>query len=286
MINKEKINLYLKLIRWHKPIGSLLLLWPVLTALWLASGGHPHASTLVIFIVGVFLMRSAGCIINDLADRKWDNKIARTKDRPITTGKISVLSAVIFFIILCIAAFLLVLQLNQFTVYLSVIAMLLAVIYPFLKRVTNLPQVGLGLAFQWGCIMAYAAELNYIPAIAWLVFVANLLFTVAYDSQYAMIDRADDLKVGIKSTAILFGKYDRWIIFLLQLVGLALMFLVGMLYHLNSWYNIGLVLAFCFSLYQFSLVWHRKEATCFQAFLNNHYLLLMIFVGVFLSYLR
>ncbi len=282
----NSINYFLQLIRWDKPIGSLLLLWPTLAAVWLAGQGRPHALILFIFILGTFVMRAAGCIINDYADRHWDGKVARTQHRPLVTGKISVKQALSFCGLLLLVALILVLQLNLFTILMAVVGVVLAAIYPFLKRFTNFPQLGLGVAWNWGILMAFTAEQNAIPTVAVLFYVAGLLITIAYDTMYGMVDREDDVKIGIKSTAILFGRYDRLIIAILHLMALVLLFLVGRLLSLNVWYNLGLVFWLGFIIYQHYLIKDREPRQCFKAFLNNNLSCLMVFVGVVLAYCR
>lgn len=284
MVNR--FSKYLALIRWNKPIGSYLILWPVLTALWLASDGRPHAWVLMVFIVGTFLMRSVGCIINDFADRHWDKDVTRTADRPLTTGKVSVLEAVILAVILAGIALALVLTLNHLVLWLAFVAIALAATYPFLKRWTQLPQIGLSMAFNWAIIMAFAAELGGIPMSAWLVFLAFAPLPIAYDTYYAMVDKDDDVLVGIKSTAILFGRFDRLIVLGLQLISLVLLVLIGVIYHLNAWYDVALWLTLCSYVYQFYSTRERDREACFKAFLNNHYALLFIFIGVFLGFLQ
>lgn len=282
-INSTLLNSFSKLIRWDKPIGTLLLLWPTLTALWLASNGQPHALILFVFICGVFLMRAAGCIINDIADRKIDRQIIRTKDRPLTTNEISIKSAFIFLFILLLIAFLLVLQLNRFTIIMAFIGLITTAIYPFLKRFTNLPQLGLGIAFNWGILMAFTAEQNFIPLVGFVFYLSGLLITIAYDTMYAMVDREDDLKARIKSTAILFAENDRLIIASLQTTAFFLLLIVGLLLKLNAWYYAGLTAWIVLIIYQHFLIKDRKPELCFKAFLNNHWSWFMIFFGVVLA---
>jgi 4-hydroxybenzoate polyprenyltransferase len=232
----EKLKQYVYLIRLHKPIGILLLLWPTLWALWLASNGQPDWDIVAIFIAGVILMRSAGCIVNDIADKKWDGHVERTRGRPLVTGKISLKEAWIFFGILIATAFFLVWQLNWLTIILAFFGLLFAMIYPFLKRVTHLPQVGLGIAFSWGIPMAFAAELNAVPASGWVLFFAAMIWPMIYDTFYAMTDKADDINVGVKSMAILFGSREQFFIGLLQMVFVLLMVWVGFFFRLGFYY--------------------------------------------------
>jgi 4-hydroxybenzoate polyprenyltransferase len=281
---RERLRAYALLVRFHRPIGSLLLLWPALWALWLAGKGHPPWVVVLIFVAGVFLMRSAGCAINDFADRNLDGQVLRTRERPLATGLVSSSEAVGVFICLSLTAFLLVLLLDWQTIALSVVALGLAAIYPFMKRFTHWPQVFLGAAFGWAVPMAYTAVLGQIPLQGWLVFVAALIWALIYDTQYAMVDRDDDLKAGIKSTAILFGRQDRLLIGLLQLLFLGLMAHIGLTAGRGAWYFGGLAMAAYLFAYQQYLMRDREPAACFRAFLNNNYLGLVLFLGLFLDY--
>jgi len=269
-----------QLTRMDKPIGTYLLLWPTCWALWIAGDGIPNLHILFVFVLGVFLMRSAGCIINDIADRKVDGKVERTKHRPLVSGEISTKEALFLFTLFIAAAFGLVITLNTYTIQLSFVALFLASLYPFMKRFTNLPQVVLGAAFSWGMIMAFAELIGRIPASAWLLFAANILWTIAYDTMYAMVDREDDLKIGVKSTAILFAENDKRIIALLQMSTLALLFTVGEISAFGWPYQLSLVISAGFFVYQQMLIQHREREKCFQAFLNNHYVGLVVFVGI------
>lgn len=275
---------YLKLARLHKPIGIFLVLWPMLWGLWLAAEGFPSLKVLAIFVVGVVLMRSAGCVINDYADRHLDGHVQRTKERPLVTGRISATNALIFFAVLCLLSFLLVLQTNPLTVYLSFGALALAATYPFMKRYTYLPQVVLGAAFAWSIPMAYAAQTNTVPPIVWLVYTATVLWTVAYDTQYAMVDREDDLKIGIKSTAILFGEADRAIIAFLQILVILTLCLIGDQVELGQFYFLGVVVAATMFVYQQHLIRLRYRDECFKAFLNNNWVGMVVFLGLALDY--
>jgi len=276
-------NPYIQLMRLNKPIGILLLLWPTLSALWLAAKGMPSFSILMVFVFGVLLMRSAGCVINDWADRKFDGRVQRTQNRPLATGVIPHEHAIYLFIALSLFAFFLVLSLNQQTILLSFGGVLLAAIYPFMKRVTYFPQVVLGAAFSWGIVMAFSAVNPVVPAEAWLLFLANVLWTLIYDTQYAMVDREDDLKIGIKSTAILFGDGDKFIIGLLQtLVVLTLIFL-GNKTQLSAIYYVGLLGIAALFYYQQRLMKKRKTEQCFQAFLNNNWVGLILFVSIVIA---
>jgi 4-hydroxybenzoate polyprenyltransferase len=278
------ISNYLLLARVDRPIGTLLLLWPTLWALWLAAQGPPPWQLLVIFVRGTFLMRSTGCIIHDLADRNFDGAVARTKDRPLVTGAISTNQALALAAGLGLTAFVLVLFTNTLTILLSFGGVALAACYPYMKRHTHLPQLVLGAAFSWGIPMAFAAVLEDLPATLWLVYTANLLWTVAYDTQYAMVDRKDDLKVGIKSTAILFGPMDRTMVAVLQVMALLALLLVGQRFDLGAIYYLSLLAAAGLFVYQQKLIHERKPQACFQAFLNNNYAGMIIFAGIALHY--
>lgn len=273
----------LQLMRADRPIGTLLLLWPTLVALWLAAEGTPSIKVLIIFVIGTFLMRSAGCVINDYADRNLDGSVERTRERPLVTGAVTERTAIILFVVLILSAFGLVLLTNRLTITLSFAAVLLAATYPFMKRYTHLPQVVLGAAFSWGIPMAFAAQSGSLPPALWLLYAGNLLWTVAYDTQYAMVDREDDLKAGIKSTAILFGKYDRLMIGLLQAASLVCFALLGQAFALGNVYLLGLVCIALLFGYQHSLIKARDRAACFAAFLHNNRVGLVLFAAVALD---
>jgi len=275
----------MQLMRVDKPIGTLLLLWPTLWALWIAAKGWPQLNVLVVFCLGVFFMRSAGCVINDFADRKVDGFVERTKNRPLPSGRATSKEAVILFLGLALCSFLLVLTQNTLTIQLSFIGLLLAFIYPFMKRFTHLPQFVLGLAFSWSIPMAYAAQANTLSYSIWLLFLANITWTIAYDTMYGMVDKEDDLKIGIKSTAILFGKFDKIIIALLQLSTLLLMIWVGVLEHLNWLYYLSLVIVLGLFAHQQKCIYNREKTACFKAFLDNNYVGFIIFIGLVLTYL-
>ena len=282
---RERLIEYARLMRLDRPIGILLLLWPTLWALWIAGQGRPDPLVLAVFVAGVVLMRSAGCVINDFADRHFDPHVARTRDRPIAAGRVSPREALILFAVLCLLAFGLVLLMNRLTILLSFVAVVLAVVYPFTKRITHLPQVVLGAAFGWAIPMAFAAQTGELPRIAWLLFVVNILWSVAYDTLYAMVDREDDLKIGVKSTAILFGEADRLVVGVLQLLVLLGLSLVGSLAGLGDFYAIGLLVAALLALYQQYLIRERDPRRCFEAFLNNNWFGAAVFAGIALDYL-
>ena len=275
---------YARLLRIDRPIGTLLLLWPTYWALWLAAEGAPSFANLLIFTLGVFFMRAAGCAINDFADRDWDRHVKRTKDRPLTAGRVRAWEAVALFAGLCLVSFLMVvLFTNTLTLYLSFGGALLAFIYPFMKRYTHLPQLFLGAAFSWAIPMAWAAEANQLSQLTWLLFTANVLWTVAYDTLYAMVDRDDDLKVGIKSTAILFGDADRAIIALLQTMVVVILVMVGQRAELGSFYYLGVVAMATLFVYHQYLARERSREDCFKAFLNNNWAGFAVFLGLALD---
>jgi 4-hydroxybenzoate polyprenyltransferase len=282
----KKISAYLDLIRWDKPIGSLLLLWPTLTALWIASAGRPPAYVLVIILLGTFLMRSAGCAINDFADRKFDAHVERTKSRQLVSGELSPKTALLISAGLALMAFVLVLFLNWMSIVLALIAGILAAIYPLMKRITHFPQFVLGLAYSGGILIAFAAVQNHLPFEAWLLFFISLLWTVAYDTQYAMMDREDDLKIGVKSTAIIFGKHEVFIISTLQGFIIILLLVMGILLGLNYWYFGAISITAMLFILQWTWVRTREPQNCQRAFLNNNWAWLLVFLGVFLSLLE
>ncbi|MEJ6078516.1 4-hydroxybenzoate octaprenyltransferase [Vibrio sp. 1-Bac 57] len=284
-LDATKRQAFLELMRVDKPIGTLLLLWPTLWALWIAAQGFPDIDVLIVFCLGVFFMRSAGCVINDFADRKVDGFVNRTKNRPLPSGRATSKEAVYLFLFLSLCSFLLVLTQNNLTIQLSVIGLFLAFVYPFMKRFTHLPQFVLGIAFSWSIPMAYAAQANILSSSVWLLFIANITWTIAYDTMYGMVDKEDDLKIGIKSTAILFGKYDKLIIALLQFITLVLLVIVGLIENLNWLYYGALAVAGLLFLQQQKSIKSRDEKACFKAFLDNNYVGLVIFIGFILTYL-
>lgn len=267
-----------------KPIGIYLLLWPCVWALWIAAQGIPPLNILLIFILGTIVMRAAGCVINDFADRNVDGAVKRTAQRPLAAGELSSKQALVCFFLLLGMALFLVLWLNWQTVLLSFGALALTTIYPFMKRYTHLPQVVLGAAFGWSIPMAFMAINQELSWIAWSLYVANLCWTVAYDTQYAMVDRDDDIRIGVKSTAILFGKFDKLIIFLLQLSTLAILLFVGMHLHFAWPFYCALLTGLSLFLYQQHLIKNRVREACFAAFLHNHYFGLVIALGIMLHY--
>ncbi len=277
---RKKIRLYAQLIRFDKPIGTYLLLWPTLWALAIAAEGGPDHWILFVFISGVFLMRSAGCAINDYADRDIDRHIARTENRPLTSGQMTPREAIAVFVVLCVIAFGLVLTLNRTTILLSLVGVVLAASYPFMKRYHYLPQVHLGAAFGWSIPMAFTAQLDALPKQAWLLYVANILWATAYDTMYGMADREDDLKVGVKSSAILFGDYDRAVIGLLQFLFLLTLALIGRDLEFSTFYYYALFVASLFLIYEQIMINKREPARCFEAFLHNHWIGAIVFAGI------
>ena len=280
----DRARQYWLLARFDKPIGILILLWPALWALWIASHGKPEPLVLTVFCLGVVLMRAAGCVINDYADREFDPHVERTKQRPIAAGKVTPKEALVVFFILISCAFAAVLLLNTYTILLSFIGAFLAASYPFMKRYTQLPQAYLGMAFGWAVPMAFAAQTNSIPMVAWIMYVAVLLWALVYDTMYAMVDKDDDLKIGVKSTAILFGDYDRHIMAVLQLIILGLLVIIGIMQHNGLAYYLGIIIAAGLSLYQQMLIFHRDKASCFKAFLNNNWFGLAVWIGLVIDY--
>ena len=280
----DRIRQYWLLARFDRPIGILILLWPALWALWVAGDGKPDLRVLTVICLGVVLMRAAGCVINDYADRDFDPHVERTRQRPIAAGKVKPKEALMVFVVLCLCAFGLVLLLNIYTIMLSFIAAFLAASYPFMKRYTQLPQAYLGIAFGWAVPMSFSAQINSIPAVAWVMYLAVVLWALVYDTMYAMVDKDDDLKIGVKSTAILFGAYDRHIMAVLQVIILALLLAVGQMQQLSWPYYGGLLAAAGLSVYQQKLIFHRQKALCFKAFLNNNWFGMAVFAGLALAY--
>ncbi|MBC3997428.1 4-hydroxybenzoate octaprenyltransferase [Morganella morganii] len=282
---RSKWQAYSRLMRTDRPIGSLLLLWPTYWALWIAARGVPDWHILIIFTIGVFSMRAAGCVINDFADRKFDGSVERTKNRPLPRGDVTEKEAKILFVVLVLVSFGLVLTLNTMTIWLSIAGLALAWVYPFVKRVSHLPQVVLGAAFGWSIPMAFAAVSESLPAECWLLFAVNIVWSVVYDTQYAMVDRNDDLKIGVKSTAILFGRFDKMIIGILQLVMILMLLWIGLMVNLSGIFYWSLLLAGALFVYQQRLMADRERDPCFQAFMNNNYVGFILFLGMLVSYL-
>jgi 4-hydroxybenzoate polyprenyltransferase len=281
----SRLREYARLMRLDRPIGIWLLLWPVLWALWISSDGHPDERLFVIFVLGTFVMRSAGCVMNDFADREFDPHVRRTADRPLARQAVSPAEALGLFAMLALIALALVIPLNRPTQVLALIGGVLAVTYPFLKRFFSLPQAYLGAAFGWSVPMAFAAHTGSVPLEAWALFLSVVLWTTAYDTMYAMVDREDDLVIGIRSSAILFGRHDRLVIGALQAGALAGLALVGWLTSFGHWYWAGLLTAALLAVYQQRLIRHRVPADCFRAFLNNNLFGLAVFAGIALDYL-
>jgi 4-hydroxybenzoate polyprenyltransferase len=268
-----------ELTRMHRPVGILLLLWPTLWCLWIAAEGVPDPKLLVIFVLGTVCMRAAGCCINDYADRNFDGHVSRTRERPLVSGRVQPREALYCCAGLCLLAFMLVLFTNTFTILMAFGGLALALVYPFMKRHTHLAQVVLGAAFSWGGMMAFTAQTGTLPVHAWLLYIGNVLWTVVYDTEYAMVDRPDDLRIGVKSTAILFADADRHVIGMLQLLFLLTMWLSAQHFGLGVWFKAGLVIAAGMFIYQQILLFRREPPRCFQAFLNNSKLGMVIFLA-------
>jgi len=281
---RGRLHDYARLVRLDRPIGAYLLLWPTLWALWIAAEGIPSLHLLLVFVLGVFLTRSAGCVLNDLADREYDSHVQRTRTRPLATGSVDPGEAVTVAAILLGLAFLLVLTTNRLTILLAFVAIPLSLIYPYMKRYTYIPQFFLGLAFSWGIPMAFAAQTGAVPEIAWLLFAANILWVVVFDSIYAMVDREDDLRIGIKSTAILFDDLDRVIIGIIQSMFIVVMIMVGRRLELGPYYHWSLLAAGVLIVYHQFLIRDRAREDCFRAFLSNNWLGLVIFTGIASDY--
>jgi 4-hydroxybenzoate polyprenyltransferase len=275
---------YIDLMRLNRPIGIWLLLWPTLWAVWIAGRGRPDPRLFVIFVAGTVLMRSAGCAVNDYADRSFDPHVARTAHRPLAEGRITPTEALILFAVLALGSLALVLQLNKLTLLFALAGAFLAVTYPFIKRFLSVPQLYLGIAFGWGIPMAFAAQLDHVPLVTWLFVIANMLWVTVYDTIYAMVDREDDLKIGVRSTAILFGDSDRHIIAVLQALTLFALYLAGRRLNMGGWYWAGLTAGALFFVRHLWMIRSRDREACFRAFLDNHYFGLSVFVGILLNY--
>ncbi len=281
----QRFNPYFRLMRLDKPIGILLLLWPTLWALWVASNGLPDLKILVIFVLGTVLMRSAGCVMNDLADRNFDGYVARTHQRPLVAGEVTVKQALILAGLLSLVSFGLVLFLNALAIALSFAALFLAASYPLTKRFFALPQAYLGIAFGFGIPMAFAAVQGIVPNVAWCMLLANICWSLAYDTEYAMVDRPDDLKIGIRSSAITFGRFDVWMVMFFYVAMLALMSYVGLMLGLKRVYSLGLTVSALVACYHYVLIKNRQPDLCFKAFLHNNWVGALIFAGIFFNYL-
>jgi len=285
MTFKNRIINYAKLMRLDKPIGILLLLWPMLWGLWFAAKGVPDLMILGIFIMGTILMRSAGCVINDYADQKIDPYVERTKGRPLVIGAVTAKEALLLAVGLSLFAFILILPLNNLTIMLSVIALFLAASYPFTKRFFAMPQAYLGIAFSFGIPMAFAAQTGGLSIVAWLLMLATIFWVIAYDTVYAMVDKADDLKIGIKTSAITFGRFDVAGVMFCHIIFLIIMIWIGIMQQLGIAFYIGLAVALQLIIYQYRLIYHREPASCFKAFLNNNRVGAVIFIGIAIDFL-
>ena len=285
MIFSERLSLYLQLTRLNRPIGILLLLWPTLWGVWIAGSGHPSLHIVLIFVLGTVLMRSAGCAINDYADRDFDKHVQRTRDRPVTSGRIAPREALWLAGILALLALLLILPLNRLTLLLSIPAVFLAASYPYTKRFLAIPQAWLGIAFGFGIPMAFAAQQGSVPPVAWLLLIANVFWAIAYDTEYAMVDRDDDIHLGIHSSALLFGKYDVAAVMACYAITLILLVVAGQMVSLGWTYYLGLLIAGGIALYHYTLIKYRQREACFKAFLHNNWLGAAVFVGIALDHL-
>lgn len=281
----ERINLYIKLARLDRPIGILLLLWPTLWGVWIAGNGHPDWHIVAIFVIGTVLMRSTGCVINDYADRDFDKHVQRTKDRPLTSGKLAPKEALWLATGLSILALILILPLNGLTLLLSIPALFFAVSYPYTKRYFAIPQAYLGIAFGFGIPMAFAAQLAYVPNIAWWLLIANIFWAIAYDTEYAMVDRDDDIHIGIHSSALFFGKYDIAAVMTCYGATLVILAVVGSMLQMGIIYYLSLMLATGIAIYHYTLIRGRQRETCLKAFLHNNWFGAAVFLGIVLDYL-
>jgi 4-hydroxybenzoate polyprenyltransferase len=282
----RRIEGYAELCRFNRPVGTWLLLWPALWALWVAGEGAPHQKVLIVFVLGVVVMRAAGCVINDFADRDIDPHVRRTRDRPLAARRVSPVEALVLFVVLLVVALILVTFLDRFTVELAFGGAALTVSYPFVKRIFPMPQLYLGISFGgWSVLMAFAAETGKLPRVAWVMYIAAIMWAAIYDTIYAMIDREDDLKIGVKSSAILFADMDKTIIFAMQAMMIWALVLAGQNMHFGEWYYAGLTAAGLLFLYQQWLIRDRNPAGCLRAFLNNQYVGMVIFIGILLQYI-
>jgi 4-hydroxybenzoate polyprenyltransferase len=280
----ERLSLYLQLTRLNRPIGILLLLWPTLWGVWIAGAGHPDRHIVLIFVLGTVLMRSAGCAVNDYADRDFDKHVKRTRERPVTSGRISPREAILVAVSLAMAAFVLILPLNSLTLLMSFPAVFLATSYPYTKRFLAIPQAYLGIAFGFGIPMAFAAQLGSVPPVAWLLLIANVFWAIAYDTEYAMVDRDDDIHLGIHSSALWFGKYDVVAVMICYVVTVVLLAIAGLMIGAGMLYYVGLMTAAGIALYHYRLINHRQREACFQAFLHNNWFGAAVFAGIVVDY--
>jgi 4-hydroxybenzoate polyprenyltransferase len=279
-----RLLLYGRLMRLHRPIGTLLLLWPTLWAVWIAANGEPAWQVVAIFVIGTFLMRSAGCVMNDIADAKFDGHVARTRDRPLATGALRRSEALMLAALLCLIAFPLVLPFNDLTIALAFIAVFLAASYPLTKRFLAIPQAYLGIAFGFGIPMAFAAQMNALPPLAWTLLAANILWAIAYDTEYAMVDREDDIRIGIRTAAITFGRFDVTAVMVCYAAMLAIFIAIGIAERFGIWYYVGLLVAGMMVIYHYQLIRDRSPGGCFRAFNHNNWLGAAIFAGIALDY--
>ncbi|MDE3021277.1 MAG: 4-hydroxybenzoate octaprenyltransferase [Pseudomonadota bacterium] len=280
----DRLRKYIHLTRLNRPIGTLLLLWPTLWALWIASNGHPDPVITLIFITGTLLMRSAGCIMNDYADRHFDPHVKRTRNRPLATGEVSKLEALILTLVLCLLSLLIILPLNHLTVLLSLPAIFLAASYPYTKRFFAIPQAYLGIAFGFGIPMAFAAETGHLPSLAWVLLLGNVFWAIAYDTEYAMVDRDDDIHLGIRSSALLFGQHDVAAIMLCQAAFITILYIVSVVLNFHLFFYMALLLVLILDGYQYLLIRDRDRIKCFKAFLHNNWVGATIFAGILLEY--
>jgi 4-hydroxybenzoate polyprenyltransferase len=280
----QRLLLYVQLTRLHRPIGILLLLWPTLWGVWIAGKGHPAWQIVAIFTIGTVLMRSSGCAVNDYADRHIDKHVKRTQDRPLTSGKISERETLWVAVVLALVSFILILPLNPLTWVLAFPALFLAASYPFTKRFFAIPQAYLGIAFGFGIPMAFAAQTGHVPAVAWVLLLANVFWAIAYDTEYAMVDRDDDVHLGIHSSALLFGKHDVLAVMLCYMFALVFLAIAGMMAKLGIMYFVGLIVAEAVALYHYLLIRNRNRERCFKAFLHNNWFGAVVFAGVIVDF--
>ena len=284
MLHKKKLKNYLLLMRLDKPIGIWLLMWPMLWSMWVSTDGQVNETLLIVFLFGVIIMRSAGCVLNDIADKNIDPFVKRTKDRPIASGKISVREGKKLFIFLMAIAFSLLFFLNTSTKLLALLGALITTVYPFLKRIISAPQLFLGVAFGWAVPMTFSANLGYVNTVGWLIFVTAIIWAIIYDTYYAMVDRDDDINLPVKSTAILFGKYDLLIIGICQIIMVFLLILLAKIMSATIWVYLSIFISSCIMMHHQIITKKRQRAACFRAFYNNHYIGMVMFIGILLNY--